>query len=236
MVELAIIPVLGALLLLGISVLVLCSRSGRVAAVKKNLVEEVAAVMEKDRENDRQLVEALIEGVPTDECFARHSRGRAHAFPGGHLAGDRWTKDDLDAWRKSQQHDRIEAVNRGLMLPASTAAIFIIAVCVTAVWLCYGFFASRPVAPPSFGVPAIAAPGSLPPADLGPPWTPTPAPLPDTANPADVGPPDPPRSPANSPSAPATEQENPSSTTTPQAPPPSAAKSADRIVWSCHHE
>lgn len=142
MVEIALIPMLGVLALFGVCVFVLNRRAANIAVVKADIERTMATVLRADRENDVALVESIVAGGPIDQCLARFGAGRMKLFPAAHLDDSAWTVENLEAWKRRKLSDDIEAVNRGLAVPAFSAAIVIVALCVVAVGVLYSFRSS----------------------------------------------------------------------------------------------
>ena len=88
-------------------------------------------------------------------------------FPAAHLDDSAWTVENLEAWKRRKLSDDIEAVNRGLVVPAFSAAIVIVALCAVAVGVLYSFRSSQ--SPQAMSTPGSmnvgTDPVALPPAD-----------------------------------------------------------------------
>ena len=173
MVEIALIPLLGVLALFGMCVFVLNRRAANIAVVKADIERTMATVLRADQENNVALVESIVAGGPIDQCLARFGAGRMKLFPATHLDDSAWTTEDLEAWKRRRLSDDIEAVNRGLTVPAFGVAIVIVALCAVAVGVLYSFRSSQsPQAIPISGSlnggpgPILGpSPVALPPAD-----------------------------------------------------------------------
>ncbi len=154
MVEIALIPILGVLILFGLCVYVLNRRAANIAGVRTDIERTMAMVLRADRENDVALVESIVAGGPIDQCLARFGAGRMKLFPVAHLDDSAWTVENLEAWKRRKLADDIEAVNRGLAVPAFGAAIVIVASWAVAVGVLYSFRSSQ-------SLQAISTPGSM---------------------------------------------------------------------------
>lgn len=167
MVEIALIPLLGVLALFGVCVFMLNRRAANIAGVKEDIERTMTTVLQADRENDVALVESIVAGGPIDQCLARFGAGRMKLFPAAHLDDAAWTVENLEVWKRRKLSDDIEAVNRGLAVPAFGTAIVIVALCAVAVGVLYSFKSSQSpqVISTSGSMNAGSGPTELPPAD-----------------------------------------------------------------------
>ena len=156
--------------LFGVCVFVLNRRAANIAGVKAGIERTMATVLRADRENDVALVESIVAGGPIDQCLSRFGAGRMKLFPAAHLDDSAWTVENLEAWKRQKLSDDIEAVNRGLAVPAFSAAIVIVALCVVAVGVLYSFRSSQSpqVIPGPGSLNVGSGPAALPPADTLP--------------------------------------------------------------------
>jgi hypothetical protein len=140
MLDLSLIPVLGVLALIGLSVFVESRRAGKVAEVKAESERHRQQILRDDGLNDQALVESLLRGVGMDQAVSQFVAERSRLLPGVNPeAPAGWTVDQLEDWSRREVRRGVDDVNRRMTVPAFATAIIIIAVCVVSTVILYQF-------------------------------------------------------------------------------------------------
>lgn len=140
MIQIALIPVLGVLLLLAMTVYVQSRRASKVAAFKRRIEKQSCNIVRNDVANDQLLVDSIICGVGIDQAFQHFQTTRAALLPGGDSdAPANWSSEDLDSWKSTTIRRGIESINRKLLVPAIFGFVFIVAVSVVTTTVLYSF-------------------------------------------------------------------------------------------------
>ncbi len=134
MLNLTLVPVVGALLLIALMIFVTSRRANRVAEVRAEVERERQQVIRADVRNDEQFVENLLNGQGMDRAVTHFVDERSKLLPGVNPeAPAAWTIEQLELSFRNNLRRDIEGVNRGLFAPALAAAVLIVGVsCITA--------------------------------------------------------------------------------------------------------
>ncbi len=140
MLDLSLIPVLGVLCLVALSIFVQNRRAAKVAEVKTDIERRRQQILRDDGLNDQALIDNLLRGIGTDQSVSQFVIERSKLCPGVNAdAPSAWTVDQMEEWCRSEVRRGVDAVNRGLAVPAFAVAIVIVAVCVVATTILYQF-------------------------------------------------------------------------------------------------
>ena len=140
MINLSLIPVVGVLLLIALSIFVTTRRSHRVAEAREAVERQRGIVLRADQENDETLVDNLLRGLGTDQAVSFFMQERTKLLPGVNPeAPAAWSVEQLeDNFRERLRRD-IEQVNRRFLAPALIIATLIIGGCCITAALVYQF-------------------------------------------------------------------------------------------------
>lgn len=156
MVTISLIPILGVISLIAVALAAVSWRGARLARVTQSVDEAATTILQKDLENDQQLVSNLLSGTPIDECFVQHADIRRRLLPS---AGEgHWTIDDLTLWKKFRKNNEAESINRRMLVPTFGVVLAIITLCVVFVVLLYEFQVSAPTIVDELAADSIAIP------------------------------------------------------------------------------
>ena len=140
MLDLSLIPVLGVLCLVALSIFVQNRRAAKVAEVKTDIERRRQQILRDDGLNDQALIDNLLRGIGTDQSVSQFVTERSKLCPGVNAdAPSAWTVDQMEDWCRGEVRRGVDAVNRGLAVPAFAVAIVIVAVCVVATTILYQF-------------------------------------------------------------------------------------------------
>ncbi|MCA9076701.1 MAG: hypothetical protein KDA93_16875 [Planctomycetaceae bacterium] len=159
MIQIALIPILGTLILLALCVCVQSRRAAKVAALRRSLEKKVRSIVEGDTANDQTLVENIIRGIGIDQALQQFQATRASLLPGAPTDGStHWSTDQLEAWKAKSLRRGVESINRGLMVPAILSFLVVVSICAVATTVMYNFQSSGQTAAvtPSPPLPTLA--------------------------------------------------------------------------------
>ncbi|MCA9056076.1 MAG: hypothetical protein KDA75_19725 [Planctomycetaceae bacterium] len=159
MLQIALIPTLGLLMLMGLTVWVQSRRATKVAALRRSVEKKARSIVQRDAVNDQELVENIIRGMGIDQALQQFQNTRNALFPGGQVQDStHWSAEQLEAWKSKSLRRGIESINRGLMLPAILSFLVVVSICVVATAVLYQFESSGQTASasPAVSVPALA--------------------------------------------------------------------------------
>lgn len=140
MLNLSLIPVIGVLLLVALSIFVTNRRAHRVAEVRADVDRRRQQIIRDDGRNDELFVDNLLAGLGMDRSIACFINERAKLLPGVNPeAPAAWTIDILEQSIRDDLRRDIERVNRGLFAPALVVATLIVGVCCVTAALLYQF-------------------------------------------------------------------------------------------------
>ena len=179
----------GVALLALFSVYFLHRRAVGVAAAKRDVDEQRDVVLKTAQQSESQAIHDLLEGRPPERVFPDYLHAVRSLLPCSdpeHV----FTVDDLRAEHRRWLEDRIDAVNRKLLLPVSIAFISVVAATLTLAYVSYLFSSAPPPLPAASPYPApISGPPSqfdFPPLEDPPVLNPQPPPaVPPQAEPED---------------------------------------------------
>ena len=134
MLNLALVPVVGAGLLLFLMIIVSSRRAHRVAEVRLEVERNRQQIIRADVRNDEQFVDSLLNGLGMDRAVTHFVDERSKLLPGVNPeAPAAWTIEQLEQSFRDTLRREIEGVNRGLFAPALVFAVLIVGVsCITA--------------------------------------------------------------------------------------------------------
>ncbi len=132
--NLALVPLVGALLLVALMIFITSRRAQRVAEVRGEVEWKRQQIIRADVRNDEQFVESLLSGVGMDRAVTHLVDERSKLLPGVNPeAPAAWSIEQLKQSFRDNLQREIEGVNRGLFTPALGIAVLIVGVsCVTA--------------------------------------------------------------------------------------------------------
>ena len=140
MLELSLIPVIGVLCLVGMSIWVTNRRAAKVADLKAAIERRRQQILREDGLNDQSLIDNLLRGIGIDQSVAQFVSDRSRLLPGANPeVPSAWTVDQLEDWCSHEVQMGVEAVNRGLSVPAFATALVIVATCVVSTAILYQF-------------------------------------------------------------------------------------------------
>ena len=140
MLNLAMVPIGGAILLVVLMVYVTSKRAQRAAEVRTDVERRRQQIIRADRRNDDQFVESLLSGLGMDRAVSSFVDERSKLLPGANPeAPAAWTIDQMESSTRDELRREIEQVNRGLFAPALVMAMLIVGLCCVTAAVLYQF-------------------------------------------------------------------------------------------------
>lgn len=140
MLDISLIPILGVLGLIGLTVFVTNRRAAKVAEARVDVELKREQILRDDRRNDEALIEHILEGVSTDQAVTVFLGRRAEMLPGANPESPAaWTLAQFEDGCREELRRRVDLVNRSLLVPAFVTAIVVVAVCVVSTVVLYQF-------------------------------------------------------------------------------------------------
>ncbi len=159
MIAIALIPILGVLLLLALTVSIQSRRAAKMAALRKSVEKKVRTIGRDDAANDQTLVDNIIRGMGIDQALQQFQKTRSALLPGEPTQeSTHWSTEQLEAWKSKTLRRGMESINRRLMLPAILSFLVVVSICVVATTVLYQFQSSGQAAAltPTSSVPTLA--------------------------------------------------------------------------------